>query len=55
MSLHYIQLSENLDQVKKHEIFVVNNRVRDLIIIDEKNILSTLETNSTIGHLKIKN
>lgn len=55
LSLHYIQLSENLDQVKKHEIFFVNNRVRDLIIIDEKNILSTLETNSTIGHLKIKN
>lgn len=53
MSLHYIKSSKDYQKIINHQIININSRVRDMIILDEKQILVTLETNSTIGVLKI--
>ena len=55
MSLHYIEISQNYKEVVNHEIININSRVRDIILLDEKNILCMLETNSTLGLLKFEN
>ena len=53
MSLHYIKTSKNYQKIIDHQIININNRVRDIVVLDEKQVLVTLETSSTIGVLKI--
>jgi hypothetical protein len=53
MSLHYIKTSKDYQKIINHEIININSRVRDMVVLDEKQVLISMETNSTIGILKI--
>jgi hypothetical protein len=53
MSLHYIKTSKDYQKIINHEIVNINSRVRDMVVLDEKQVLISMETNSTIGILKI--
>jgi len=53
MSLHYMKISKDYQKIINHEIININSRVRDMVILDEKQVLISMETNSTIGILKI--
>ena len=55
MSLHFAEISQDYTNLEQHKILNINSRVRDMILIDETNILVMLETNSTIGLLSLKN
>ena len=45
----------NQEEVVNHEVININSRVRDIILLDKKNILCVFETNSTLGLLKFEN
>ena len=49
--LSKIQIIAKEDRSSK--IININDRVRDIVVLDEKQVLVTLETSSTIGVLKI--
>ena len=49
MSIHVIALDEN-DNILKHEIIELNERVRDILKFDHGNLIFfSLETSSSIG------
>ena len=56
LGLHYIKLNENRDKVIKHDYFLLNERVRDMIVSkDKKLIIIFLETTSSISILRKNN
>ena len=53
LGLHYIKLNENRDKVIKHDYFLLNERVRDMVVSkDKKLIIIFLESTSSISVLK---
>ena len=53
LGLHYIKLKEKRDKVIKHDYFLLNERVRDMVVSkDKKLIIIFLETTSSISILK---
>tara|TARA_Y100001970_G_C14249463_1_gene870732 strand:+ start:2585 stop:4042 length:1458 start_codon:yes stop_codon:yes gene_type:complete len=52
MSLHVILLDKNYKKLIAHEVVNIENRIRDIIDLNNGNFLLTLETNSTLGFLK---
>ena len=53
LGLHYIKLNENRDKVIKHDYFLLNERVRDMIVSkDKKLIVIFLESTSSISILR---
>ena len=53
LGLHYIKLNENRDKVIKHDYFLLNERVRDMVVSkDKKLIIIFLETTSSISVLR---
>ena len=49
LGLHYIKLNENRDKVIKHDYFLLNERVRDMVVSkDKKLIIIFLESTSSI-------
>ena len=53
LGLHYIKLNENRDKVIKHDYFLLNERVRDMIVSkDKKLIIIFLESTSSISILR---
>ena len=53
LGLHYIKLNENRDKVIKHDYFLLNERVRDMIVSkDKKLIIIFLESTSSISVLR---
>ena len=54
MSLHFLEISNDYSSIKSHDIVNINSRVRDILTINESNVLVMLETDSTIGLLKLK-
>ena len=52
MSIHVIVLDEN-DNILKHEIIELNERIRDILKFDHGNLIFfSLETSSSIGIMK---
>ena len=53
LGLHYIKLNEKRDKVIEHDYFLLNERVRDMVVSkDKKLIIIFLETTSSISILK---
>ena len=53
LGLHYIKLNEKRDKVIDHDYFLLNERVRDMVVSkDKKLIIIFLETTSSISILK---
>ena len=53
LGLHYIKLNVNRDKVIKHDYFLLNERVRDMIVSkDKKLIIIFLESTSSISVLR---
>ncbi|WP_440936378.1 PQQ-dependent sugar dehydrogenase [Candidatus Pelagibacter sp.] len=53
LGLHYIKLNENRDKVIEHDYFLLNERVRDMVVSkDKKLIIIFLESTSSISVLK---
>ena len=53
LGLHYIKLNEKRNKVIEHDYFLLNERVRDMVISkDKKLIIIFLETTSSISILK---
>ena len=53
LGLHYIKLNENRDKVIKHDYFLLNERVRDMVVSkDKKLIIIFLESTSSISVLR---
>ena len=53
LGLHYIKLNENRNKVIKHDYFLLNERVRDMVVSkDKKLIIIFLESTSSISVLK---
>ena len=53
LGLHYIKLNENRDKVIEHDYFLLNERVRDMVVSkDKKLIIIFLETTSSISILR---
>ena len=53
LGLHYIKLNENRDKVIKHDYFLLNERVRDMVVSKDKNLIVIfLESTSSILILK---
>ena len=53
LGLHYIKLNKNRDKVIKHDYFLLNERVRDMVVSkDKKLIIIFLESTSSISILK---
>ena len=55
MSLHFVVISNDYSNIEKHEVVNINSRIRDIMKIDQNNILVMLETSSTIGLLSLEN
>ena len=55
LGLHYIKLNEKRDKIINHDYFLLNERVRDMVISkDKKIIIIFLESTSSISILKKK-
>ena len=55
LGLHYIKLNGNRDKVIEHDYFLLNERVRDMVVSkDKKIILIFLESTSSISILRKK-
>ena len=53
LGLHYIKLNKNRDKVIKHDYFLLNERVRDIVVSkDKKLIIIFLESTSSISVLR---
>ena len=53
LGLHYIKLNNKKKKIINHKYFPLNERVRDLVISDNKKIIVIfLETTSSLGILK---
>ncbi len=53
LGLHYIELNQNKDKIIKHKYFPLNERVRDMVISNnKKKIILFLETTSSIAVIK---
>ncbi len=52
MSLHLMKINKKDKKILNHNFFPIQNRVRDITVVDPETILLTLETNGTIGVLK---
>ena len=53
LGLHYIKLNEKRNKVIEHDYFLLNERVRDMVVSkDKKLIIIFLETTSSISILK---
>ncbi len=53
LGLHYIKLNENRDKIIKHDYFLLNERVRDMVVSkDKKLIIIFLESTSSISVLR---
>ena len=53
LGLHYIMLNENRDKVIEHDYFLLNERVRDMVVSkDKKIIIIFLESRSSISVLR---
>ena len=53
LGLHYIKLNVNRDKVIKHDYFLLNERVRDMVVSkDKKLIIIFLESTSSISVLR---
>ena len=54
-SIHHIRFNKNFDQIIFNEVIPIDERIRDMIFIKEKNIvLMVLESIPAIGVLKLK-
>ena len=53
MSLHFITTTKDYSNIIEQEKINVNNRVRDIIILDDNKLLCSFETKSTIGLITI--
>ena len=55
LGLHYIKLNQNRDKVIDHDYFLLNERVRDMVVSkDKKIIIIFLESTSSISILRKK-
>ena len=54
MSFHFLQINKDYSKILNHEFININERVRDVITIDENKVLFTLESMSTLGLLRKK-
>ena len=55
LGLHYIKLNEKRDKVIEHDYFLLNERVRDMVVSkDKKLIIIFLESTSSISILRKK-
>ena len=53
LGLHFIKLNEKRDKVIEHDYFLLNERVRDMVVSkDKKLIIIFLETTSSISILR---
>ena len=55
MSIHFMFTNKDYTKIYNHSFFDINNRIRDLLIIDKNKILFTLETSGTLGLLNLPN
>ena len=56
LGLHYIKLNGNRDKVIEHDYFLLNERVRDMVVSkDKKLIIIFLETTSSISIFRKNN
>ena len=53
MSLHYLVFNKNYDEIIKENIIPIGERIRDIVNLDDKNFILMLESNPSIGLLKI--
>ena len=53
-SIHFLKIEKNYNNVIEKNFININNRVRDVHIINEKTIIFTLESRSAIGILTIE-
>ena len=55
LSIHHIRLNNNNDTIIYHQIITLNERIRDIIYIEEINkVILFLENSASIGILNIK-
>jgi len=56
LSIHHIRFSKNFDKIEFEEIIPINYRIRDMIFLNEQNIIAlVLEDIPAIGFLKLIN
>ena len=56
LGLHYIKLNKKRDKIIDHDYFLLNERVRDMVVSkDKKIIIIFLESTSSISILRRKN
>ncbi|MBC8306934.1 MAG: PQQ-dependent sugar dehydrogenase [Pelagibacterales bacterium] len=55
MSIHFLFTDKNYMNIYNHNFYEINNRIRDMIILDKNKILLTLETSGTLGLLSLPN
>ena len=54
MSFHFFKINKEYSKILNHEFINIDERVRDVIVIDEDQVLFTLESASTLGILTKK-
>ncbi len=54
MSLHFLEISNDYSRIRNHDVVNINSRVRDILTLNDNNVLVMLETDSTIGLLTLK-
>jgi len=54
MSLHLLKINKEYSKILNHEFINIDERIRDIIVIDEDQVLFTLESASTLSILTKK-
>ena len=55
MSIHFLFTDKNYNNIYDHDFFEINNRIRDMIVLNKNKILLTLESTGTLGLLTLPN
>ena len=55
MSIHFLFTDKNYNNIYDHDFFDINNRIRDMIVLNKNKILLTLESSGTLGLLTLPN